>query len=108
MFPDWLSGGAGEWWKNEMVTWHGKVAFDGAWIDMSEVSSFCAGSCGSGNITMVSTASVLFVDLGGSSHLKVESMWCEKWMIWETDHLRATESCTSAVWATGGARQRHL
>lgn len=34
-----------------MVTWHNKVAFDGAWIDMSEVSSFCIGSCGTGNIT---------------------------------------------------------
>lgn len=37
VFPDWLSGGAGPWWTNEMVTWHNKVAFDGAWIDMSEV-----------------------------------------------------------------------
>lgn len=35
-----------------MVTWHKKLAFDGAWIDMSEVSSFCVGSCGSGNITL--------------------------------------------------------
>ena len=51
-FPDWLGSGAGQWWINEMTTWHSKVAFDGAWIDMSEVSSFCVGSCGSGNITM--------------------------------------------------------
>lgn len=52
VFPDWLGSGAGPWWTNEMVTWHDQVAFDGAWIDMSEVSSFCVGSCGSGNITM--------------------------------------------------------
>ena len=52
VFPDWLSGGAGKWWINEMVNWHSKVKFDGAWIDMSEASSFCIGSCGSGNITM--------------------------------------------------------
>ncbi|KAL8776022.1 MAG: hypothetical protein Q9213_008408 [Squamulea squamosa] len=54
VFPDWLSSGAGPWWTNEMVTWHNKVAFDGAWIDMSEVSSFCVGSCGSStaNLTM--------------------------------------------------------
>ena len=51
-FPDWLGPGAGQWWINEMTTWHSKVAFDGAWIDMSEVSSFCVGSCGSGNMTM--------------------------------------------------------
>lgn len=52
VFPDWLSSGAVKWWVDEMVTWHSKVAFDGAWIDMSEASSFCVGSCGSGNITI--------------------------------------------------------
>jgi len=52
VFPDWISGGGGQWWINEMVDWHQKVNFDGAWIDMSEASSFCVGSCGSGNITM--------------------------------------------------------
>ena len=52
VFPDWISGDAGQWWINEMVDWHRKLAFDGAWIDMSEASSFCVGSCGSGNITM--------------------------------------------------------
>lgn len=46
-FPDWLSGGAGKWWIDEMTTWYGNVNFDGIWIDMSEVSSFCVGSCGS-------------------------------------------------------------
>lgn len=52
VFPDWLSDGAGQWWIDEMVGWHKKLAFDGAWIDMSEVSSFCVGSCGSGNISL--------------------------------------------------------
>lgn len=52
VFPDWLSSGAGQWWIDEMVTWHKKLDFDGAWIDMSEVSSFCVGSCGTGNITL--------------------------------------------------------
>ena len=52
VFPDWISGGAGHWWINEMVNWHSKLAIDGAWIDLSEASSFCVGSCGSGNITM--------------------------------------------------------
>ena len=52
VFPDWLSEGAGSWWTDEMVSWHQKLDFDGAWIDMSEASSFCVGSCGSGNITM--------------------------------------------------------
>ncbi|KAI9853072.1 MAG: hypothetical protein M1838_001573 [Thelocarpon superellum] len=51
VFPDWLSAGAGGWWANELQTWHGNVSFDGIWIDMSEVSSFCVGSCGSEDYT---------------------------------------------------------
>ena len=52
VFPDWIGGGAGKWWASEMTNWHSKIDFDGAWIDMSEASSFCIGSCGSGNISM--------------------------------------------------------
>ncbi|KAL8673053.1 MAG: hypothetical protein Q9168_002515 [Polycauliona sp. 1 TL-2023] len=52
VFPDWLSSGAADWWTNEMITYHSKVAIDGVWIDMSEVSSFCVGSCGTGNVTL--------------------------------------------------------
>ncbi|TKA66386.1 hypothetical protein B0A49_05813, partial [Cryomyces minteri] len=52
VFPDWHSGNAVPWWTNEMQTWYQDIAFDGIWIDMSEVSSFCVGSCGTGNVTM--------------------------------------------------------
>jgi len=56
VFPDWIGSalngtGAFDWWKNEMSTWHQNISFDGIWIDMSEVSSFCVGSCGSANRT---------------------------------------------------------
>lgn len=34
------------------MAYHKKVAIDGIWIDMSEVSSFCVGSCGSKNLSM--------------------------------------------------------
>ena len=34
------------------VEWYKEVPFDGIWIDMSEVSSFCVGSCGTGNVTL--------------------------------------------------------
>jgi alpha-glucosidase len=34
------------------VLWHTEISFDGIWIDMSEVSSFCVGSCGTGNVTL--------------------------------------------------------
>lgn len=35
-----------------MVTWYKDINFDGIWIDMSEVSSFCIGSCGTGNLSL--------------------------------------------------------
>jgi alpha-glucosidase len=52
VFPDWHTSSAKEWWTKQMVAWHSKIPFSGAWIDMSEVSSFCVGSCGSGNISL--------------------------------------------------------
>ncbi|KAK3987755.1 alpha-glucosidase [Cladorrhinum sp. PSN332] len=56
-FPDWVGAvlnGSGtiDWWIDEMYRWSKEVAFDGIWIDMSEVASFCVGSCGSGNLTL--------------------------------------------------------
>ncbi|KAI1349178.1 glycoside hydrolase family 31 protein [Xylaria sp. FL0043] len=36
-----------EWWISEVTEYHTKIPFDGIWIDMSEASSFCVGSCGS-------------------------------------------------------------
>ncbi|KAF2177647.1 glycoside hydrolase family 31 protein [Zopfia rhizophila CBS 207.26] len=52
VFPDWQSGSAVSWWVNEAVQWHKEIPFDGMWIDMTEVASFCVGSCGSGNVTL--------------------------------------------------------
>ncbi|TAQ86034.1 hypothetical protein B7494_g5640 [Chlorociboria aeruginascens] len=57
VFPDWVGAvlegtGAFRWWDNEITTWHQNISFDGIWIDMSEVSSFCVGSCGSNNLTL--------------------------------------------------------
>lgn len=57
VFPDWIGGvfngtGAFRWWADELAIWHSRIAFDGAWIDMNEASSFCVGSCGSNNLTL--------------------------------------------------------
>lgn len=57
VFPDWVGGilngtGTLEWWVNELASWHKNVSFDGIWIDMSEVSSFCVGPCGKHNLTL--------------------------------------------------------
>ena len=57
VFPDWIGavlsdGGAFDWWADEIERWHQNISFDGIWIDMSEVASFCVGSCGSANVTL--------------------------------------------------------
>ncbi|KAK3899465.1 exo-beta-1,3-glucanase, partial [Staphylotrichum tortipilum] len=57
VFPDWVGAvlngtGAIDWWVDELSRWFKKVAFDGIWIDMSEVASFCVGSCGTGNLSL--------------------------------------------------------
>lgn len=51
VFPDWLGSNTNDWWIKELTLSYQKVKFDGLWIDMSEVSSFCVGSCGSTNLT---------------------------------------------------------
>jgi alpha-glucosidase len=52
VFPDWHSSATVPWWVSELMNWHQSIPFDGIWIDMSEVSSFCVGSCGTGNTTL--------------------------------------------------------
>ena len=52
VFPDWHNPKSNEYWANELVTYHQKIPYSGVWIDMNEVSSFCTGSCGSGNLSL--------------------------------------------------------
>ncbi|KAI0004052.1 glycoside hydrolase family 31 protein [Xylariaceae sp. FL0662B] len=57
VFPDWIGAlfngtGTNQWWASEIAEYYNNIKFDGIWIDMSEVSSFCVGSCGSGNLTL--------------------------------------------------------
>ena len=63
-FPDWVGatigdGHAFEFWAGEFSIWHEKIPFDGIWIDMNEVSSFCDGSCGSEHRHVDSTSAHL-------------------------------------------------
>ena len=51
-FPDLLSQSAHDWWRDQVVSYHNKIPIDGIWIDMNEVSSFCVGSCGTGNLSL--------------------------------------------------------
>ncbi len=52
VFPDWLTTDAHDWWRETMIAYHKNIPIDGAWIDMNEVSSFCIGSCGTGNLSL--------------------------------------------------------
>jgi alpha-glucosidase len=48
----WLSNQSVSWWTDSLKEWYAKLPIDGIWIDMSEVSSFCVGSCGTGNLSL--------------------------------------------------------
>jgi len=50
-WADWLVPTSQTWWTSEILKWWHSVPFDGIWIDLSEASSFCAGSCGNGRLT---------------------------------------------------------
>ncbi|VEU22377.1 DEKNAAC103506 [Brettanomyces naardenensis] len=50
VFPDFFAENAQTYWTGEISKWHKDVSFDGLWMDMDEVSSFCVGSCGTGMI----------------------------------------------------------
>lgn len=52
VFPDWHASQAVSWWTDSLMSHHEKIPWDGIWIDMSEASSFCVGSCGSGNLSL--------------------------------------------------------
>lgn len=52
VFPDWQANDTVAWWTDHMVDHHNNIAWSGIWIDMSEVSSFCVGSCGTGNLSL--------------------------------------------------------
>lgn len=52
VFLDWHSSNAVSFWVDEFTNWYKDIAFSGIWIDMSEVSSFCVGSCGTGNLSL--------------------------------------------------------
>lgn len=50
VYPDFLAENTQYYWNKVFKDWHKDIKFDGIWLDMNEVSSFCVGSCGSGKI----------------------------------------------------------
>lgn len=51
VFPDFLAKNTQKYWNKVFKDWYNDIKFDGIWLDMNEVSSFCVGSCGTGKIT---------------------------------------------------------
>ena len=49
---DWHTEESVPWWTGAMMAHHKNVPWDGIWLDMNEVSSFCIGSCGTGNLSL--------------------------------------------------------
>ncbi|XP_038064192.1 lysosomal alpha-glucosidase-like isoform X2 [Patiria miniata] len=44
VFPDFFNNKTKSWWLDQIKSFHGKVPFDGLWIDMNEPSNFVDGS----------------------------------------------------------------
>ena len=45
VFPDFFNPKTSTWWKKQLSSMHGKIEFDGLWLDMNEISNFCDGPC---------------------------------------------------------------
>ena len=44
-FPDWTHPNASRFWASQIQAFYARVPFDGLWIDMNEIASFCDGHC---------------------------------------------------------------
>ncbi|KAF2645172.1 hypothetical protein P280DRAFT_391630 [Massarina eburnea CBS 473.64] len=52
VWPDFLLERTQDFWTNEMIMYHEQLAFDGWWLDISDLSSWCTGSCGTGRLDL--------------------------------------------------------
>ncbi|USW50539.1 Putative glycoside hydrolase family 31, galactose mutarotase-like domain superfamily [Septoria linicola] len=51
-YVDFISPHAQQFWTNEFQEYYKQVEFDGFWLDISDPTSFCTGSCGTGRLNM--------------------------------------------------------
>lgn len=47
-FPDFIVPQTQQFWTEQFLEFHQKLAYDGFWLDVSDMTSFCTGSCGEG------------------------------------------------------------
>ncbi len=50
VFPDFFSKKGQDYWTESIRNFSRLVRYDGLWLDMNEIASFCVGSCGSGRV----------------------------------------------------------
>ena len=50
VWADWLVSQSQDFWTFEMIDYHSRIPYDGIWLDLSEASSFCYGSCGTNSL----------------------------------------------------------
>ncbi|GAM26216.1 hypothetical protein SAMD00019534_093910 [Acytostelium subglobosum LB1] len=51
IFPDFFNPATTHFWQGQLAAFHDMVQYDGIWIDMNEVSSFCNGDVCSSQLT---------------------------------------------------------
>lgn len=73
-FPDFASTQAGAWWQQQLAALHGSLPYDGLWLDMNEVSSFCTGDVCSG-----AAGALPFRMLDTKGLSAVHQGWKQKW-----------------------------
>ncbi|EKM60245.1 glycoside hydrolase family 31 protein [Phanerochaete carnosa HHB-10118-sp] len=60
VFPDWFGPNTQQLWTEALSNWSALgIEFSGIWLDMNEISSFCNGSCGTGQDWSNTTLSFL-------------------------------------------------
>ena len=50
VWPDFIVPQAQQFWTEQFLEFHQKLAYDGFWLDVSDAVSFCTGSCGQGRL----------------------------------------------------------
>jgi alpha-glucosidase (family GH31 glycosyl hydrolase) len=66
VWADWFNPKAHDYWTEEVTHFHDLIPFDGVWVDLNEMQSFCTFSCG--NVELVNITSPL---PGGISNVSV-------------------------------------
>lgn len=51
-FVDFVAPNAAQYWFEQIKAFHDLIPFDGFWFDVTDATSFCTGSCGTGMLSL--------------------------------------------------------